>query len=67
MNAYHKIMEKFWLVMALLSLLFAVFKLGQSQDFAASSIYFLFPMIAAVLFYLRYYVRKKSERESNEQ
>lgn len=67
MNQYHKIMEKFWLVVAILSLIFAVYKLGQTQNVADSAIYFLFPVIATVLFYMRYYVRKKYEGDSHDQ
>jgi hypothetical protein len=66
MNQYHKIMEKFWLLMAIVSFVYAVYKSGQAGNFADTAIYFLFPLIAAVLFYLRYYVRKKAENESRE-
>lgn len=67
MNQYHKIMEKFWLLMAIISFIYAVYKSGQTGNFADTAILFLFPLIAAILFYLRYYVRKKAERESGEE
>jgi membrane protease YdiL (CAAX protease family) len=64
MNAYHKTMEKFWLGVAILSLVFAVYKMGQ-LGLSESLTYFLFPAIAGSLFYARYFIRKRAERESN--
>jgi hypothetical protein len=59
MENYHKIMEKFWLVMAILTFIFAVYKTGEI-GISQSAIYFLFPFIGMTLFFMRYYVRKKA-------
>lgn len=65
MNKYHLIMEKFWLVIAGVSFVFAVYKAGQI-GISAASMFFLFPVIAAVLFGMRYFVRKKFEKYKDE-
>ncbi|GAB5538460.1 MAG: hypothetical protein Salg2KO_05630 [Salibacteraceae bacterium] len=66
MNQYHKIMEKFWLAVAIVSLVFAVYKFGQVgyARLGEVAIYFLFPFLAGFLFYARYFIRKRAEREN---
>lgn len=63
MNQYHKIMERFWLIVAIVSFVYAVYMMGKIQDIGESVIYLLFPLVAGLLFYMRYYTRKRYERE----
>lgn len=61
MNRYHKIMEKFWLLIAILSLAYAAYKAGQN-GVENTLMLFLLPVIAGLLFGMRYFVRKKFEK-----
>ena len=65
MNQYHKIMERFWLFVAIASFIFAVYKTGEI-GIGESMMYYLFPFIAGILFYMRYFVRKRFEKRSGE-
>jgi membrane protease YdiL (CAAX protease family) len=65
MNQYHKIMEVFWLLIAVVSLAYAMYMAGQSS-FEESSMYFLFPVVAGILFSLRYFMRKRFEKMKDE-
>ena len=65
MNQYHNIMEKFWLLIAVVSLAYAMYSAGQTS-FEESSTFFLFPVIASVLFGLRYFMRKRFEKMRDE-
>lgn len=64
MQKYHIFMERFWLFVALGTLLFAVYQFGK-YGFEQSSISFVMAAVAAGLFYLRYYMRKRAEREGD--
>jgi hypothetical protein len=66
MNQYHKIMEKFWLLMAIVSFVYAVYMFGK-RGLEDSMIYFLFPLVAAGLYYMRYFMRKKFEQRSGDE
>ncbi|MEQ9186264.1 MAG: hypothetical protein RLP15_00910 [Cryomorphaceae bacterium] len=62
MQKYNIIMERFWLVVAIGTFIFAVYQLGKF-GLASSGISFIMALVAASLFYLRYYMRKRHERE----
>lgn len=64
MNQYHKFMEKFWLVTAIISFLYAVYMIGK-YGIAERGILLIMPVIAAALFYLRYFTRKRFERDND--
>jgi len=64
MKKYNLIMEKFWLVAAILSFIYAVYMVGKAGLIDAG-IYLVMPAIAATLFYLRYYTRKRIEKEED--
>lgn len=65
MNNYHRIMEKFWLVVAILTFVFGVYKVGQ-VGLRNALMYLAFPALAAGMFYARYYARKRFEdKEKN--
>ncbi len=65
MNQYHKIMEVFWLLIAVVSTVYAAYMAGKSS-FEESFIYFLFPVVAGILFGLRYFMRKRFEKMKDE-
>ncbi|GEM_PF-688789 len=58
METYSKIMEKVWLVAAILALFFAAYKIGQTS-FQESGLYLVLPFGTGVMAYLRYYTRKR--------
>lgn len=62
MLKYNIIMERFWLIVAIGTFIFAVYQLGKF-GLASSGISFIMALVAASLFYLRYYMRKRHERE----
>ena len=64
MKKYHLIMEKFWLAVAVLTFIFAVYKIGQN-GIMQEGINLIMPLIAAALYYLRYYTRKRIEQHQN--
>lgn len=66
MKKYHLIMEKFWLVAAILSFGYAVYLIGK-HGIAQEGINLIMPVIAAALYYLRYYTRKRIEKEEEKQ
>ena len=57
-------MEKFWLFIAIASFIYAVYTIG-AQGLAEAGINLIMPVIAAALYYLRYYTRKRIEKEEN--
>jgi len=58
MNQYHKFMEKFWLIIAIATFIYAVYMIGK-YGLAEQGILLIMPAIAAALFYLRYFTRKR--------
>lgn len=62
MKKYHLIMEKFWLIAAILSFVYAVYTIG-AYGLAQAGINLVMPVIAAALYYLRYWTRKRLERD----
>ncbi|MEX2597444.1 MAG: hypothetical protein WEC59_10995 [Salibacteraceae bacterium] len=65
MKKYHLIMEKFWLIAAILSFVYAVYMIGKF-GLIESGIYLVMPFIAVALYYLRYYTRKRIEKEEEQ-
>lgn len=66
MNQYHNIMEKFWLIIAIVSFVYAVFKIGR-DGLENSLILLVFPIVAAALFYMRYFMRKRFEKGQDDE
>lgn len=66
MKTYHLIMEKFWLVAAILSFIYAVYTIGQS-GLAQAGLNLVMPLIAGALYYLRRYTRKRFEKNEGNQ
>lgn len=58
-------MERFWLVIAILTAFYAVYMVGKN-GLGESLMYLVFPIIAGALFYLRYYARKRFGRDNSE-
>lgn len=61
MKKYHLIMEKFWLIAAALSFIYAVYTIG-NLGFDRAGINLIMPIIAAALYYLRRFTRKRLEK-----
>ncbi|MBT3647537.1 MAG: hypothetical protein HN542_04775 [Flavobacteriales bacterium] len=61
MNKYHKISEKVWLVIAVLTFVFAVYKIGQ-VGISDALVYLVMAGAAATMYTLRYYSRKRLEK-----
>ncbi|MEZ4721567.1 MAG: hypothetical protein R2813_06775 [Flavobacteriales bacterium] len=59
-------MEKFWLVIAILSFVYAVYMIGK-QGLSESIIYLIFPLVAGALFYMRYFMRKRFEKGQDDE
>lgn len=61
MNKYNKFMEYFWLVMAILTALYAAYTLGKtgSED---ALLLITMPFIAGALFAVRRFTRKRIEK-----
>ena len=67
MNPYHNIMEKFWLVTAIATFLYAVYTIGKSGFDSHAVTSLLLAAAAASLFYSRYYLRKKYENRPKDE
>ena len=65
MYKYNLFMEKLWLVIAIASFVYGVYMVGK-EGLIDAGIYLVFPFIAATLFYLRYYTRKRIEKEKEQ-
>jgi Flp pilus assembly protein TadB len=65
MNNYHKLMEKFWLIVALASALYAFYSWGKF-GIERTGIMLVLPVIALILFALRYFTRKRLEKKFNQ-
>lgn len=65
MNSYHLFMERFWLLISIISFVYGVYMIGKF-GLAEAGIYLVMPAVAGALFYLRFYTRKrmKNEREN---
>ena len=62
MNKYHKLMEKFWLIIAIASALYAVYSLGK-YGMEKTGVLLYLPFIALLLFVMRYFTRKRLEKK----
>lgn len=62
MNKYHKVMEYFWLVVAILTAIFAGYQLNRG---IREDIYLLIlmPFVAGALFAVRRFHRKRMEKQ----
>lgn len=58
-------MEKFWLVIAIVSFVYGVYMIGKF-GIAEAGLYLLMPFIAGALYYLRYYARKRLDRKNDQ-
>jgi len=58
-------MEKFWLVIAIVSFVYGVYMIGKF-GLVDAGLYLLMPLIAATLFYLRLYARRRMEKENDQ-
>lgn len=65
MERYNKFMEKFWLVAAIVSFIYAVYKIGQS-GLADAAVFLIVPMGAGALFSMRYFARKRLGKRDDE-
>lgn len=69
MHTYHKIAEKFWLVAAILSLLYAGYRFGgaseREEPLTENLVFLLLPLVAGFLFALRRNFRKRLERDQD--
>lgn len=65
MSNYHKIMEKFWLFVAIATGMFAFYSIGDVGLEKTGVIAYL-PIIALVLYLLRYFSRKRLEKKYNQ-
>jgi hypothetical protein len=64
MSKYNLFMEKFWLVVAVLTFIFGVYQMGKF-GLSEAGISFIMALVAAGLFYLRYYARRRFERNQD--
>ena len=58
MGTYSKVMIRVWAVIAVATLFFAAYKIGQTS-LEESAIYLAFPFGSGVMAYLRYYTHKR--------
>jgi hypothetical protein len=65
MQKYNLFMEKFWMVIAIVSFVYGVYMVGKF-GLADAGLYLLMPLIAGTLYYLRSYARKRAERENDQ-
>ncbi|MDB9708306.1 hypothetical protein OAB13_00255 [Salibacteraceae bacterium] len=65
MKKYNIFMEKFWMIIAIVSFVYGVYSVGKFGLLEAG-LYLLMPLIAGTLFYLRYYTRKRMEKENDQ-
>lgn len=61
MNQYHKISEKVWLGIAILTFVFAVYKVGE-VGVSDALVYLVMAGAATTMYTLRYYSRKRMEK-----
>lgn len=62
MSGYHKIMEIFWLAAAILSGMYAFYSLGKI-GLEKTGILMALPFVALILFFLRFFTRKRLEKK----
>jgi hypothetical protein len=62
MRRYNQIMEKFWLVIAIVSFIYGVYMVGKI-GLAQGGMYLIMSFVAVALFYLRYYANKRYKKE----
>lgn len=60
MHRYNRIMEFFWLVTAVVTLVLGVYII-QKKGWAENWLFITFPFIAAAMYSMRRYLRKKEE------
>ena len=58
-------MTWFWMVFAIVGFIYAVYMIGAKGLFEAG-IYLIFPFVAGFLSYMRYFTRKRMEKEEAE-
>ena len=61
MKKYNVIMERFWMLMAVVSFIYAVYMIG-AKGIIEAGIYLIFPFVAGMLSYMRYFTRKRIEK-----
>jgi hypothetical protein len=66
MNKYNKIMEYFWLVIAIATALYAAYTLGKSGS-ENTILLVTMPFIAGSLFGIRRFTRKRLEKQNEQE
>lgn len=62
MSTYHKIMEIFWLAVAIVSGMYAFYSLGKI-GLEKTGVIIALPFVALILFIMRYFTRKRLEKK----
>ncbi len=65
MRKYNLFMEKFWMVIAIVSFVYGVYMI-RKFGLADAGLYLIMPLIAGALYYLRSYARRRAERENDQ-
>lgn len=65
MNKYNRIMEFFWLVTAVLTLLLGAYIINQKGFGDNNWVFLFFPLLASAMYAMRRHLRKKEEKKLN--
>lgn len=65
MNKYHRVMEIFWLVVAIVTAIFAGYQLSQGRT-EDMTLMLVMPFVAGALFAIRRFHRKRMEKMDKE-